>query len=132
VTFTLAGIPSNVTLNLHQFMQILLYSADSVYQTDIDPFETGDWDPSHILGETSLIGEDPYSVTVSADFSHTLELQDVTLRDVSGSVATGAWLRSENGVQYPGQPVPEPATCGLLCLGACAVGRRKRWHVRLS
>jgi hypothetical protein len=128
VTFTLANIPSNVTLDLQQFTQILVYSADSEYQTDIDPFEAGNWDPSHILHETSLVGDDPYSVSVSADFSHTFELDNVVIRDLGGGIAAGAWLFSENGVEYPGQPIPEPATWGLLCVGAGTISQLKRRH----
>ena len=117
VTLTIQNVPSNTPLYLTQVMQVLLYSADSQYTTDIDPFQTDDWDPSHIIHQTSLIGEDPYSVSYSADFSHTLALQDVILRHQDGGIAAGALLTSQNGIQYPGQAVPEPATLGLLCAG---------------
>lgn len=117
VTLTIQNVPSNTPLNLTQVMQVLLYSADSEYLTDIDPFQTDDWDPAHIIHQTSLIGEDPYSVSYSADFSHTLALQDVILRHQDGGIAAGALLTSQNGIQYPGQVVPEPATLGLLCAG---------------
>lgn len=132
VKLTISGVPSNTPLHLTQVLQVLLYSADSEYMTDIDPFQTDDWDPTHIIHQTSLIGEDPYTVSYSADFSHTLALQDVVLRDQDGAIAAGAALTSQNGIQYPGQVVPEPATWGLLfgglsiLLGRSRAARRRR------
>ncbi len=120
VTLTAQNVPANALLNLSQFLQVLLYSADSMYSTDIDPYQDGDWDPSHITFQTTLVDNtSSYSVNFSADFSHTLELQSVTLRHLDGSLAAEASLRSENGVLYPGQmsPVPEPATWAIFGAG---------------
>lgn len=128
VTFTIQHVPSNTPLNLTQFMQVLLYSADSQYSTDIDPFATDDWDPIHITSQTSLVGIDPYTVSTSADFSHTLTLENVVLRQLDGSPASNAALFSQNGVLYPVQPVPVPSTFGLACacLAPLLVLRRRR------
>jgi hypothetical protein len=131
VTLTAQNIPSNALLSLTQFLQVLLYSADSMYSTDNNPYQDGDWDPSHITFETTLVdNSSPYSVNFSADFSHTLELQNVVLRHLDGSLAAEASLLSENGVLYPGQmsPVPEPATWAVFgsALALLPILRRMR------
>jgi len=116
IVLTINDVPANTEFDLQQLLQVRLFAADSQYTTDLDPFQTGDWDSSHILSQESLIGEGPYSVNYYADLGNSLELQNVAVLDDAGNVAAEAFLVSQNGIVYPGQPVvPEPSTLLMLC-----------------
>lgn len=117
VTIDVLDVPSNTVLGLSQTLEVDLIAYDSYYITDINPLDNNDFDPSHILGQGSLIFDPTYSVSYSLDASHTLLLQDVSIFDQDGQIAGGASLRSLNGVTYPGQTaasVPEPTSWVLV------------------
>ena len=134
IILTINDVPANTVFALQQLLQVRLFAADSQYTTDIDPFQTGDWDPSHILSQETLIGEGPYSVNYYGDLGNSLELQNVAVLDDAGNVAAEAFLVSQNGVVYPGQPqVPEPSTLLMLCSALAAlpiVARRSLRTIR--
>jgi hypothetical protein len=128
LVLTVNDIPANTVFDLQQMLQVRMFAADSQYSTDIDPFQTGDWDPVHIVSQETLIGAGPYTVSYYADLGNSLELQNVAVLDDAGNVAAGATLISQNGVVYPGQPVGEPSTLLLLCAGLASLsisGRRR-------
>ncbi|BCS34963.1 hypothetical protein TBR22_A41890 [Luteitalea sp. TBR-22] len=133
LVWTIAGVPSNTALSLTQYLRLILYSADTMYLGS-EPCDSGimlppGTDPSPRPCMTGLIGADPYSVGLSADFGHTLQLQHVAVLGAGGGVAPGAALVSLNGVRYPGQAdVPAPATISLLVAGLAAVAGRRRWR----
>lgn len=133
LTWTIAGVPSNTVLSLDQYLRLVIYSADTMYLgtapcdegTMLPPGE----EPSARPCITGLIGAGPYSVDVSADFGHTLQLQDVSILDSGGGIARGASLTSLNGVHYPGQRVvPTPTTLTLLVAGLGGLVGRRWWR----
>jgi hypothetical protein len=132
VSMTVTNVPANVPLSLTQFLQTQVYAADSMDESDIDPFVTENWDPTHITYSTALVGEEPYTVSAAANFLHTLELVNVAILDATGAPAVDALLASENGVQYPGQGVvvPEPTTLLAACATAALVGTQTRRRAR--
>lgn len=135
LTLTARNVPNNTTLNLQQFLFVVLYSADSMY-FGTSPCDDGSLTPPGTLPsprpcQTGLVGDGPYSLALSGDFGHTLELQNVAVLDVGGGIAPGASLRSLNGVQYPGQTAdaPEPPSLALITAGVGLMGfmtRRRR------
>jgi hypothetical protein len=134
IILTIDDVPANTMFDLQQLLQVRLFAADSQYTTDIDPFQTGDWDPSHILSQETLIGKGPYSVNYYADLGNSLELQNVAVLDDAGNVAAEAFLESQNGVVYPGQQVPEvpePSTRLILCSALAALSIVARRNLRI-
>jgi hypothetical protein len=115
VTVTAHDVPSNVELNLTQYLELILIAQDSHYESDYDPYETGEFTPD----EWPFVADmpDPYSLAMNADFADTLVLDTMALLDADGNLAIGRVV-SENGVMYPVDSlVPEPHTA--LMLGVC-------------
>jgi len=135
IKVTVQDVPVGVTLALSQFLRIALFTWDSLYYGPVPCDDGGLAAPGAVPVDrpcmTSVVSA-PYSVTVGADFSHTLELRNLALLAADGSVAVGASLNSLNGVRYPGQTVdaPAPATLGLLLAGLGWMGLRARGRVR--
>ena len=106
---------SNVPYELTQSLRLATVIADRYYSTDNDPFQDGDFDPSHIVSTNVIVAEHPYNGGFSVDFGHSMVLKSVIIRDLFGNVATDASLVSQNGVIYPdSSSVPEPSTFVLL------------------
>jgi hypothetical protein len=60
--------------------------------------------------------------TSSVDFSHTLTLSGLILKDANGNPVTGATIASDSGTQYgPNGVVPEPTTSTLMLSGLTAL-----------
>jgi hypothetical protein len=133
VTVTAQNVPSNVELNLAQYLELILIAQDSHYEADDDPYVTGEFKPD----EWPFIADmpDPYSLTMNADFADTLVLDTIALLDTNGNLAFGR-IVSQNGVTYPVDSlVPEPTTA--LMFAACwtsllttSIARRRTKFVR--
>jgi len=79
----------------------------------------------HATGHGSAFGLPHSSV---ADFSHTLSLIAITVRDQFGNIVPGVSISSDSGFDYNPFLVPEPSTCGLcgFALAALALPRSGR------
>ena len=118
---------SNVPYELTQSLRLATVIADQYYSTDNDPFQDGDFDPSHIASTNVIVAEHPYNGRFSVDFGHSMVLKSVIIRDLFGNVATDASLVSQNGVIYPdASSVPEPSTFVLLTFAAAGWCVRRR------
>lgn len=67
----------------------------------------------------------PSGSTVSggSDFSSTVTLVGIEVRDAGGNLVTNVSITGASGTAY--QAVPEPATLGVLALGLAALARRR-------